>query len=308
MDWLSEEPDLSPTASVGTWKVLIVDDDDEMHHVTKLSLSDFLFEDKALEFISVYSGDEARRILKERDDIALVFLDVVMESDDAGLKVSQYIRNELENYFTRVVLRTGQPGFAPINDVMEDYDIDGYLAKTEITKQRLNHTCYIALRSYRDLTRIKKYQKGLEAVINAITNLTQIDEILDLAQAVITQLGCVLNAEQAEFVIQNVDVFTLAKTESKTWRIIMDPEKSAILDESDKLNECHQFTDLSQRSLQQKESIYEPPYYVNYYQSQRSTETIFILKTNQQLSKEGKKLLHAFSIQVVLALENLLIK
>ena len=96
------------------------------------------------------------------------------------MKVSKYIRNELENHFTRVVLRTGQPGFAPIDNVMKDYDIDGYLAKTEITRHKLNHTCYIALRSYRDLTRIKKYQKGLEAVINAIANLTQIDEVLDL--------------------------------------------------------------------------------------------------------------------------------
>ena len=196
MDWLSEEENLLPTLVTNTWKVLIVDDD-EVHKVTRLSLSDFSFEEKSIDFISAYSGNEAKRILSERNDIALVLLDVVMESDDAGLKVSKYIRNELENYFTRVVLRTGQPGFAPINDVMQDYDIDGYLAKTEITKYKLNHTCYIALRSYRDLTRIQTYQKGLEAVINAIANLTQIDEVLDLAQAVITQLGCVLNAEHS---------------------------------------------------------------------------------------------------------------
>eukprot|EP00487_Bulimina_marginata_P013136 TRINITY_DN9898_c0_g1_i1.p1 TRINITY_DN9898_c0_g1~~TRINITY_DN9898_c0_g1_i1.p1 ORF type:complete len:152 (+),score=22.57 TRINITY_DN9898_c0_g1_i1:49-504(+) len=138
MDWLKEEDNLLPPLSTKTWKVLIVDDDDEVHKVTQLSLSDFSFEEKNIEFISAYSGNEAKKILRESDDIALVLLDVVMESDDAGLKVSKYIRNELENHFTRVVLRIGQPGFAPIDDVMQDYDIDGYLAKTEITKHKLN--------------------------------------------------------------------------------------------------------------------------------------------------------------------------
>jgi len=308
MDWLSEEENLLPTLATNTWKVLIVDDDDEVHTVTRLSLSDFSFEEKSIDFISAYSGNEAKRILSERNDIALVLLDVVMESDDAGLKVSKYIRNELENYFTRVVLRTGQPGFAPINDIMQDYDIDGYLAKTEITKYKLNHTCYIALRSYRDLTRIQTYQKGLEAVINAIANLTQIDEVLDLAQAVITQLGCVLNAEQAEFVIQNTDIFSLTQSGNETWRIIIDAEKSVMLNKTDKLNKPSQYIDLFNEALSKKESIYQSPHYVNYYQSKRGTETIFLLKTEQKLTKESKKLLHAFSIQVVLTLENLLIK
>jgi len=143
MDWLSDKSNLSQPLTTNTWKVLIVDDDDEIHKVTQLSLSDFSFEDKSLEFISAYSGDDAKRILREFDDIALVLLDVVMESDDAGLKVSKYIRNELENHFTRVVLRTGQPGFAPINDVMQYYDIDGYLAKTEIKPYLLYCTSFL---------------------------------------------------------------------------------------------------------------------------------------------------------------------
>lgn len=308
MDWLSEEDDLVLPPTTKTWKVLIVDDNDEVHIVTRLCLSDFVFEDKSIEFISAYSGDEARIILRDRDDIALVLLDVVMESDNAGLKVSKYIRNELENHFTRVVLRTGQPGFAPIDDVMQDYDIDGYLAKTEITKHKLNHTCYIALRSYRDLIRIQKYQKGLEAVINAIANLTQIDEVLDLAQAVITQLGIVLNAEQAEFVIQNSDIFTLTQSKCETWRIIINAEKSIMLNKSDKLNKPKQYIELTNKALDKKQCFYEPPYFVNYYRSNRGTETIFLLKTEQKLTKESKKLLHVFSIQVVLTLENLLVK
>lgn len=156
MDWLNKESNLSLPLTANKWKVLIVDDDDEIHKVTQLSLLDFSFEEKSIEFISAYTGDDAKKILREHNDIALVLLDVVMESDDAGLKVSKYIRNELNNHFTRIILRTGQPGFSPIGDIMKDYDIDGYLAKTKITKHKLNHTCYIALRSYRDLTHVQK--------------------------------------------------------------------------------------------------------------------------------------------------------
>jgi len=155
---------------------------------------------------------------------------------------------------------------------------------------------------------MQKYQKGLEAVINAITNLTQINEVLDLAQAVIVQLGCVLNAEQAEFVIQNTDIFTLTLNGSETWRIIIDAEKSVMLNKTDKLEKANQYIELSNIALDKKQSLDEPPHYVNYYQSKRGTETIFLLKTEQKLTKESKKLLHAFSVQVVLTLENLLIK
>lgn len=309
MDWLVDEPEENTVTPTETWKVLIVDDDDEVHKVTRLSLSAFSFENKTLEFISAYSGNEAKGILSHRDDIALVLLDVVMESDDAGLNVANYIRHELDNYYTRVVLRTGQAGFAPINDVMQHYDIDGYLAKTEITKHKLNHIFYIALRSYRDLVRIQKYQKGLEALINAIANLTQMDEVLELAQAVMAQLGCVLNAEQAEFIIQDADIFALAKNENDTWRVVIDAEKSAMLTKSESLDgSANQYKALTDRVLGAKQSVFEHPYYVNYYRSERGTETIFLVKTEQALNKESKKLLHAFSVQVVLTLENLLIK
>ena len=90
-----------------SWKVLIVDDEPEVHTVTKLAFSDFVFQDKDIEFISAHSGEDAKRIVTEHDDIAVVLLDVVMETDDAGLQVANFIRNDARNYFTRIVLRTG---------------------------------------------------------------------------------------------------------------------------------------------------------------------------------------------------------
>lgn len=307
MDWLAEECPEKIRPNKGSWKVVIVDDDDEIHKVTKLSLSEFEFEGKSLELISVYSGVEAKKLFANCDDIAMVLLDVVMESESAGFDVVKYIREDLGNHFTRIVLRTGQPGFAPINDVIRDFDIDGYLAKTEITKHTLNHNFYTSLRSYRDVLRIQKYQKGLEAVINAIANLTQIDEVLTLAQAVMSQLSSVLCAEQAEFVIQGSDIFTLTKSVNKTCQIVIDEHQAKILTNGPISNETNLFIRLSEKALEQKQCISEPPYYINYYSSLRGTETIFILKSSQALNKDSEKLLHAFSVHVVLTLENLLL-
>ena len=144
--------------------VLVVDDDETVIQVTRLVLSRFRFDGHALELICAYSGAEAIEILSQRDDIAIVLLDVVMESDNSGFEVVNYIRNQLHNHITRILLRTGQPGLAPERQVIQDYDINDYIAKTEATTDRLNLSMINALRSYRDILRAEYFAKR---VINA---------------------------------------------------------------------------------------------------------------------------------------------
>jgi DNA-binding MarR family transcriptional regulator/CheY-like chemotaxis protein len=145
-----------------SWKILIVDDDVEVHEVTKLALSDFMFEDKPLTFISAYSAQEARQVMQAHPDTAIVFLDVVMETEDAGLQVISYIREELENPIVRIILRTGQPGQAPENVVAVNYGIDDYKTKTELTSQKLFITVVTALRAFSTLTRALEMSRMLE--------------------------------------------------------------------------------------------------------------------------------------------------
>jgi DNA-binding MarR family transcriptional regulator/response regulator of citrate/malate metabolism len=155
----AEETELSQRE---TWKILIVDDDVEVHEVTKLALSDFTFEDKTLTFISAYSAQEAKQLIQAHLDTAIVFLDVVMETEDAGLQVIPYIREELENPIVRIILRTGQPGQAPENVVAVNYGIDDYKTKTELTSQKLFITVVTALRAFSTLTRALEMSQMLE--------------------------------------------------------------------------------------------------------------------------------------------------
>jgi len=139
-----------------TWKMIIVDDDVEVHQATKLALRSFTYEGKPLIFLSAFSEIEAKKLIAVHPDTAFILLDVVMETNDAGLKVVKYIREELKNQIVRVILRTGQPGDAPEESVILNYDINDYKLKVELTRQKLITTAITALRSYRDLITIEK--------------------------------------------------------------------------------------------------------------------------------------------------------
>lgn len=159
----AEEPrDADPTE---TWKVLIVDDDAEVHHVTRLALGDFRFEDKKLEFVSIYSGEEARTLIADHPDTAVILLDVVMEQENAGLDFVRHLRDELGNRLIRIILRTGQPGQAPEERVIADYDINDYRTKTELTAQKLFNSMIVALRSFRDLMQIEAHKTELQSLV-----------------------------------------------------------------------------------------------------------------------------------------------
>jgi len=154
---------------LASWTVLIVDDDAEIHQITKLALRDFNFQQHKLNFISAYSGAEARELLAKNHDIALILLDVVMETDDAGLTLVRYIRDTLHNNLVRIILRTGQPGQAPEQRVVQDYDINDYRAKTELTVQRLNTSVMSALRSYVAIEQLAQLNASLEQQVQART-------------------------------------------------------------------------------------------------------------------------------------------
>ncbi len=156
-----------------SWTVLIVDDEPEIHQITLMALRDFSFLQHKLQFISAYSAAEARDILSKNNGIALILLDVVMETDDAGLVLVRYIREQLQNQLVRIILRTGQPGQAPEHRIVLDYDINDYRAKTELTVQRLTTSVVSALRAYIAIEQLAQLNENLEQQVQARTEQLQ---------------------------------------------------------------------------------------------------------------------------------------
>lgn len=168
---LPEDDEIHFAAEVETdfteksWKILIVDDEVEVHRVTQLALRDFTFEARQLSFISAYSAEEAKRLIRDHPDTAILFLDVVMESESAGLDLVKYIREDLDNQLVRLILRTGQPGQAPEDVVAMNYGIDDYKTKTELTSQKLAIAVVTALRAFSTLQKMLEASRQLELAL-----------------------------------------------------------------------------------------------------------------------------------------------
>jgi len=174
------------------WKVLIVDDDREIHAVTTLALSDLVIQNHGLQFFHAYSGEEAKQLLNQHDDFAVVLLDVVMETDNAGLDIVRYMREDLNQDETRIILRTGQPGYAPEDRIIQIYDINDYKTKTELTRSRLVTSIVTAIRSYRQLRLLRQSRIGLEKIIQSSANLMEQHAMANFAEGVLTQLASIL--------------------------------------------------------------------------------------------------------------------
>ena len=138
------------------WIALIVDDDPAVHEVTRILLARASFENRSVMLHHAYSGEEARDFLDRHPETALVLLDVVMETDDAGLRLCGYIRETLGNHDIQIVLRTGQPGQAPEREVILNYEINGYFLKTELTAQKLHSIIICALRTWTYIKSLKR--------------------------------------------------------------------------------------------------------------------------------------------------------
>ncbi len=179
--------------SDATWKILIVDDDEEVHLVTRLVLRDKYMLGKRLELFSVKSAAECREFLKRETDISVLLLDVVMETDDAGLLLAEWIRCELGNQSLRIILRTGQPGMAPLTTVIAKYEINDYKEKTELTHEKLWATILTAIRGYRDIKIIEQSRFGMQMILEAAPELFKLQSLKLFASGILTQLISILN-------------------------------------------------------------------------------------------------------------------
>ncbi len=153
------------------WRVLIVDDDVDVHVVTRFSLRNVTYLGRRLKLFHAYTAKEAYKVLGETPDIALVLLDVVMETADAGLRLATQIRGELNNQLIRVVLRTGHAGQALEQSVIVDYDINDYRTKTELTTQKLFTTVISSLRAYDSLLATERTQQALNESLSKVKDL-----------------------------------------------------------------------------------------------------------------------------------------
>ncbi|MDQ2823645.1 MAG: DUF3369 domain-containing protein [Pseudomonadota bacterium] len=297
---------LSPAApKLAPWKVLLVDDEPDIHDVTKLTLTRFRLDGRALSFVHAYSGAEAKEVLAREKDIALVFLDVVMEREDSGLEVARWMREDLHNQFTRIVLRTGQPGQAPEERVIVDYDINDYKEKTELDRTKLFTTTFAALRAYRDIMKVEEaritqhvYREGLERVIAASAHIFQQRNLKDFASGLLQQVVALLRLEQSMLLrVAGASLIT-GESEYEVLAQIGNMDGDVLSDDL-----LAQLDDARRNRISRLQS----GTYVGYFPNNSGKVSLLVLRGVESISDIDAQLLEVFCSGVAIAFDNILL-
>lgn len=285
------------------WKIIIADDEKEVHDITRMVLADYLYDGRPLQFYSTYSMQETIDLLSSQSHFAIILLDVVMEEDDSGLKVAKYIRESLKDHFIRIILRTGQPGKAPERSVISEYDINDYKSKTELTAQKLSTAITTSLRSYRDMRIIEKNRKGLEQILLSSPQLFEFKSLKQFATGVLTQLLSILRLDEDSLYIRNsafaVDhgdgsLIILAATGKFTD--FVDRPIHAILPEK--------ILERLKKAVSEKTDIFENDAYIGYFHSKKNSQNLIYMSGINRLNEMDKNLLRIFASNVAIAFDN----
>jgi len=187
--WTKEpSPSASDASALDPWLVLVVDDDVDIHHATAFALQGVTLFDRPIRLLHAYDTLSAIEILTTEPSVAIVLLDVVMDTESAGLELVRFIREDMKRAAVRIILRTGQPGLAPELDVIRRYDINDYRTKVELTRTRLLTTLTTALRSYLQIEVIEASRRGLAHIVGASADLFSERSLARFASGVLTQL------------------------------------------------------------------------------------------------------------------------
>lgn len=297
-----------PAAGSIKWKLLVVDDEEAVHATTRLVLNDFEFEGKRLDILSANTGTEALDIMRTHDDIAVVLLDVVMETNQAGLDCARAIRKDLKNKLVRIVLRTGQPGNAPERQVIIDYDINDYKNKAELTSQQLFTTVYTAIRSYRDMAVIDKQRRGLQYIINASGDFFRQNSIKTLARGVLTQIEALFRLRNSVYVSgTGFSAYQEHDRSPREWELISATGKYEPCETEpacDKIDD--EVIGRMQAVAEKKKSRFFSSDYVAYFPTRKNKHHIVYM---EGCGKEGwgeiEELLEVFTTNVGIAFDNI---
>jgi signal transduction histidine kinase len=292
----------APARPATAWKVAIIDDDPSVHDGTRFALWNFTHQGLGIELLSARSAAEGRALVAAHPDIAVILLDVVMETENAGLHLVEHIRRDLKNEIVRIILRTGQPGQAPERRVIVDYDINDYKAKTELTADRLFTALTAALRSYRQLAKMEETRRGLGIVVDAAAALYNLHSMRRLAEGVLTQVCSLLRTDCGGMLMLREH----APDEGAGYRILAAsgvydglPGNGAALEPA--------LADVVQAAFTRRQHQFGPLHSALYVRMSGGREVVVALESRRPLTDTDRDLVELFCGKLPFAFDNVLL-
>ncbi|OYU43349.1 MAG: phosphodiesterase [Burkholderiales bacterium PBB4] len=305
----SDEQDADPCSQPqNPWKVMVVDDEPAVHEVTELVMSGFEMDGRGLAFTHCYSAAEAHAVLSKPNDIALILLDVGMESEHAGLDLARQIREDIGNLNVRIVLRTGQPGQAPEEQVIKDYDINDYKEKTDLTRRKLITIFYAGLRAYRDLMRIEHARQGLRRSIEAISQVYDSQNLRSFASAVLEQVNFLLDLNAEGLCAARLSAYTANSANGHIKVLAATQAYSGLLVDEEVHNLPPGVKEALERALKDKTSHHADGFYAGYFKTKAGSESIIYMSFPEPINQNARELLELFSRNVAITYDGLLLR
>jgi diguanylate cyclase (GGDEF)-like protein len=300
--FLDEHPAQAAADSVyKVWRVMIVDDDEDVHSTTTFALGNLDMQNRPLEFVHAYSASQARELLQQETDIAVILLDVVMEQDDAGLHLVRYIRETLKLADVRIILRTGQPGYAPEIDAIRDFDINDYKTKSELTRIKLFTTVTAAIRSYQQIRSIDTSRRGLDQIVRASTELMALQGVQNFAGGVLAQVAGIIGIPASgvlcvqEYPDGHSPELMVMATAGAYRRL--GSGRLSVLEDA-------QVAGAMERTLAARANSYQPDYLTLYFAGKASRNFVAFLDLEHPLGEIVQRLLNVFCSNVAVGLDN----
>lgn len=287
------------------WRILIVDDDPDVHTTTTFALRGTEILGRSITFLHADSASQAREILARDRDVAVILLDVVMEEEDSGLKLIKIIRDTLKMNDTRIILRTGQPGYAPEIDAVRDYDINDYKTKSELTRNKLFTAITSAVRSYQQIRTINTNRRGLDLIVRASGELLALSGIRDFSAGVITQMSALLGIPPEGLIC--VQRSSDLDTEDGAFIIAAAGRYAPLINQPiDEITDNRVHLSL-QRCLREERHIFDDTSSTLFFGSRTSRNMAAFLDAPINIDEGERQLLEVFCANISIGLENTLL-
>ncbi|WP_457421880.1 putative bifunctional diguanylate cyclase/phosphodiesterase [Roseateles sp. P5_E7] len=284
------------------WRILIVDDDGDVHKATELAMQGLTVEDQPLIFLHASSAAQARQLLASEEDLAVVLLDVVMETEDAGLQLVRHIREELDLKAVRIVLRTGQPGYAPEIETVQAYDINDYKTKSELTRTRLYTVLTAAVRSYRQICALEANRRGLEMIVESSASLSRMRGLSRFAEGVVTQLCALLGMLPEGLVCAQVG----GETGDEVRIVAAAGQYSGLIDRPLAQVKIPNVRQRLERCLQEERNVYDDGTCL-YFGMGEGRAMAALVDVGRELDELDQQLLRAFCSNIAVGFENVVL-
>ncbi len=286
------------------WQVMIIDDDADVHSATTFALSNVEIQNRPLAFLHAYSAQQAREILATEPHIAVILLDVVMEQQDEGLQLVHYIRDVLHRAEVRIILRTGQPGYAPEIDAIQQFDINDYKTKSELTRIKLYTVVTAAIRSYEQICTINASSSGLDKILRASTELMSLTTLEDFTASVIQRIASLLGLPaNGLFCVQE----TLHNQQTELFVVAAAGLYQDLINHPVSSLEDAQIGNALTRALNERRNVYGRDFAALHFTGEASRSFAAFIKTGRPLNEIEVRLLEVFCSNISVGLANIML-